>query len=654
MNRRTRSKNSAARHLEPLGVVADLRPLAVEHLERLLLVGERVRLDLLGAQHRADVAPPAGIAHARRVVADDQDDRVPEVLKGAELLEHDRVPQVDVGRGRIHAELDPQRPAALELLGQASLGQRVDRAREHARRALPPLRTPLLRMARQCYFRWPMGFNERRRERAAGAPRAPRHPGADAAERADAPHARAQRRPRPPSCQRRRSEPAATTEATATATSRTRRLRVLPGGGGDGTATATNGDDGDEAAPSPTEEAPRRPRLHGPRAARARLVGLRDHDGRRPGPSRAREPRPVRARRELGHPRPQRQHARHPHQQRGPHPRRLRRDRPGHEGSGRRDRGQALLRAPRRRLPGHRPRALPGRPRRLGRAGRLDHHPAVRKERARRAEQTEPSSRSSARPRSPTSSSATGTKDKIITEYLNSIYFGEGAYGIEAAAKTYFGTAHEGCGEEGQPTCASELLPYEAAMLAGIIASPIRLLPPRSARRAAEERRNLVLFNMREQGYITEEEYVDYSARLLPRASTIEPPADDSAAPYFTSWLRQQLVDRYGAGEAFGGGLVVESTLDLELPAAASRTRSRRASTASASTRRSSSSTTRPPASSRWSAATTTPRSPSTSPPTACASPARRSSRSRSSRRSRRVTRRARSSTPLRSTSPSR
>ncbi len=155
------------------------------------------------------------------------------------------------------------------------------------------------------------------------------------------------------------------------------------------------------------------------------------------------------------------------------------------------------------------------------------------------------------------------SKDKIITEYLNAIYFGEGAYGIEAAAKTYFGTVHEGCGEEGQPTCASSLLPYEAAMLAGIIASPTAY-SPRDQPEAALERRNLVLFNMAEQGYITEDEYTDYSARALPRASAIIPPTDDSAAPYFTSWLRQQLVDRYGAGQAFGGGLVVESTLDLE------------------------------------------------------------------------------------------
>jgi penicillin-binding protein 1A len=156
------------------------------------------------------------------------------------------------------------------------------------------------------------------------------------------------------------------------------------------------------------------------------------------------------------------------------------------------------------------------------------------------------------------------SKDKIITEYLNSIYFGEGAYGIEAAARTFFGYAHEGCGQEGQPTCASELLPYEAALLAGIIASP-DVYSPRANPETSLERRNLVLSNMADQGFITSDEYAKYSAIPLPLPNAIEPPADDSAAPYFTSWLRQQLVDKYGAGEAFGGGLEIKSTLDLEL-----------------------------------------------------------------------------------------
>ena len=63
------------------------------------------------------------------------------------------------------------------------------------------------------------------------------------------------------------------------------------------------------------------------------------------------------------------------------------------------------------------------------------------------------------------------SKDKILTEYLNTIYFGEGAYGVEAAARTYFGAAHPGCGTSTEP-CAAVLEPYEAAMLAAIIQSP--------------------------------------------------------------------------------------------------------------------------------------------------------------------------------------
>ena len=70
---------------------------------------------------------------------------------------------------------------------------------------------------------------------------------------------------------------------------------------------------------------------------------------------------------------------------------------------------------------------------------------------------------------------------------------------------------------------------------------------------------------MVEQGYITPEEYTKYSRdSRSPTTRRSRPPAENSAAPYFTSWLRQQLVDRYGAGEAFGGGLQIKSTLDLE------------------------------------------------------------------------------------------
>ncbi len=154
-------------------------------------------------------------------------------------------------------------------------------------------------------------------------------------------------------------------------------------------------------------------------------------------------------------------------------------------------------------------------------------------------------------------------KDKILTEYLNSIYFGEGAYGIEAAAHTYFGWNHPGCGTP-EDRCASELLPWEGAMLAGMISSPSGY-SPRANPDAATARRNLTLQNMAQLGYITEAEEQQYEQEDIPHPNQIQTPKEDSQAPYFTSWLRQQLVDKYGAGEAFGGGLKVTSTLDLDL-----------------------------------------------------------------------------------------
>ncbi len=159
------------------------------------------------------------------------------------------------------------------------------------------------------------------------------------------------------------------------------------------------------------------------------------------------------------------------------------------------------------------------------------------------------------------------SKDKILTEYLNTIYFGEGAYGIEAAARTYFGRAHPGCGTTKEP-CASVLEPWEAATLAAIIASP-SAYDPKAYPNNALGRRNLVLEKMYEQGYITHAQYEQGIKQALPPPNDIEPPKIDSKAPYFTEWLRQQLVDRYGAAKAFFGGLKIKTTIDLQLQAAA-------------------------------------------------------------------------------------
>ena len=162
------------------------------------------------------------------------------------------------------------------------------------------------------------------------------------------------------------------------------------------------------------------------------------------------------------------------------------------------------------------------------------------------------------------------SKEKILTEYLNAIYFGNGAYGIESAARTYFGKepGHVGCGTAERP-CAAELRPLEAALLAGVIASP-SAYDPVSNRAAALERRNVVLQKMREQGYITPRELEE--AEADPGPANIEPPRveeDDKRLAYFTSWIKQQIVDREGARRAFSGGLRVRTTLDLELQQAA-------------------------------------------------------------------------------------
>jgi penicillin-binding protein 1A len=162
------------------------------------------------------------------------------------------------------------------------------------------------------------------------------------------------------------------------------------------------------------------------------------------------------------------------------------------------------------------------------------------------------------------------SKEKILTEYLNSIYFGNGAYGIESAARAYFGIQHDGCGRGGR-RCASELTPAEAALLAGVVSSP-SMYDPVANPTAAKKRRDLVLLRMREQGYLTPEEYQRGIEEALPAKTDIRPPSvgtNSSRAAYFVSWIRQQIADRYGARRAFEGGLRISTTLDVKLQQAA-------------------------------------------------------------------------------------
>jgi len=144
------------------------------------------------------------------------------------------------------------------------------------------------------------------------------------------------------------------------------------------------------------------------------------------------------------------------------------------------------------------------------------------------------------------------SKDRILTAYLNTIYFGNGAYGIQQASLTYF--QHP----------AKELGLAEAALLAGIPSDPSRYDPVTNPQ-AARQRRDVVLRSMLDQGDITYRDYASATRAQLPRAEDVHLSGKQGPAPYFTNYVTQQLIDRYGSGRVFGGGLRVKTTIDLNV-----------------------------------------------------------------------------------------
>ena len=144
------------------------------------------------------------------------------------------------------------------------------------------------------------------------------------------------------------------------------------------------------------------------------------------------------------------------------------------------------------------------------------------------------------------------TKDRILTAYLNTIYFGHGAHGIQQAARAYF--------KKG----AADLTLAEAALLAGIPADP-SLYDPAVNPLSAKLRRSHVLGMMFEQGKITRGQFVRADKAPLPTPENIRLPGTQGEAPYFTNYVTDQLVAEYGAGKVFGGGLRVTTTIDLDL-----------------------------------------------------------------------------------------
>ncbi len=149
------------------------------------------------------------------------------------------------------------------------------------------------------------------------------------------------------------------------------------------------------------------------------------------------------------------------------------------------------------------------------------------------------------------------SKDKILSEYLNTIYFGNGAYGLQVAAVTYFNKT------------AGQLTLPECALLAAIPKSPVQF-SPFTEPDAARERRNLVLAKMLGHGMISQDDYDQAIQAPLPTQPFEVGPAN-GIAPYFIEYVKEQLIARYGTKTTFEGGLRVYTTLDLNKQASAEK-----------------------------------------------------------------------------------
>ena len=147
------------------------------------------------------------------------------------------------------------------------------------------------------------------------------------------------------------------------------------------------------------------------------------------------------------------------------------------------------------------------------------------------------------------------TKEQILTLYANQIYLGHGVYGFEAASEFYFNKP------------AKQLTLPEAALIAGLPKSPAYYSPINHPDRALH-RRNLVINAMLEDGKITARQASDARIALLGLNLAPDP---NSFAPYFVEEVRRYLEGKYGADQLYEGGLVVYTTVDMDLQRAANQ-----------------------------------------------------------------------------------
>lgn len=149
------------------------------------------------------------------------------------------------------------------------------------------------------------------------------------------------------------------------------------------------------------------------------------------------------------------------------------------------------------------------------------------------------------------------SKNQILNRYLNTVYFGNGAYGAQAAAETYFSKP------------ASQLTAGQSALLAGLVQSPASYDPvvyPGQAQR----RRNVVLEAMARQGYLTLADAANLEARHF-KLHLQRSGVDSTPAAYFVRYATHAMQQRFGYNQTFTGGLKVTTTLDPTMQAAAER-----------------------------------------------------------------------------------
>lgn len=148
------------------------------------------------------------------------------------------------------------------------------------------------------------------------------------------------------------------------------------------------------------------------------------------------------------------------------------------------------------------------------------------------------------------------SKEEILSLYLNHIYLGNGAYGVEAAAESYFNKRVE------------QLNLSEMALLAGLVKAPSRYSPVNNLTRA-RERQNYVLSRMVELGFISQGQ--KEKALRAPLKIQSKEGAFFSKAPYFTEFIRHQIERKYGKEKLYREGLRIYTTLDLNLQKAAQK-----------------------------------------------------------------------------------